>query len=463
MNNRLLAVIGIVVFWALGALQGQRIHHIREAETFYRWINSAATNERILGEDNEEFKDGALFEELVDATSEVLSGIGLEQKGDISKLSLLTESTEYDDLLFALTRSDTLKKQRETFFEYARNGELEYVPQGGYGVVNEDTEVPLFSMYFGFRKVAANFVWIQVDSFWHRGMTHRMIPLMKTCVTLDPQFIDAYLLGAWHLSYNITAKMDPTPMPQREWVDKWQACVGEKESYYYLAIDLLKRGILNNPRNYKLYFDLGFAVYKNKLEDYDNAVLYLAEAVRLPHEKWVPRQLYICLELTERYEEALNGWTQYLERYPEHEVAQRFIERNKGHIQEQLADAAKEQALATSDPAEAEKFMQIAEQHYVQARQIWTDLNEPYAEARIMRMDAIAFAEQGRYREAIAFLEKARMESNNLFWEASNLIIEYKQAKGIALTTSEKLALLREQDGETCPGMPTTMMGTETE
>ena len=36
---------------------------------------------------------------------------------------------------------------------------------------------------------------------------HRMLPLMKTCVTLDPGFVDAYLLGAWHMAYNATASM----------------------------------------------------------------------------------------------------------------------------------------------------------------------------------------------------------------------------------------------------------------
>ncbi|MBI2424810.1 MAG: tetratricopeptide repeat protein [Candidatus Hydrogenedentes bacterium] len=456
MNNRLIAIVCFVVLIALGSFQGRRLGHVREAEAFYRWMLAAATNERLLGDTHTEYKDGELYAEVLTASEAALKDLPADPAKSISKFSQLTENTAYDDVIFNLARGEELRAQREKFFELVPKRELEYARGIQYAdaLADDGTSVPLFSMYFGFRKVAANFVWIQVDRYWHQGMMHRMIPLMKTCVTLDPQFIDAYLLGAWHLAYNVTAKMNATPMPQRKWDEHWQACIGEKESFYYIAADFLKRGILNNPREYKLYFDLGFAVYKNKLEDYPNAVRYLAEATRLPHEKWVPRQLYICLELNKQYEEAKAGWTQFLERYPEHEVAKRFIPRNDGHIAEQKAEAAKAAALAATDPAEAEMHMQESEKYLAEARRIWKDLNEPFSDSRLMRLDAIAFAEQGRYREAIAYLEKARMESSGLFWEASELIIQYKHAAGIALSTSEKLAELRKQDGDRCEGQP---------
>ena len=121
-----------------------------------------------------------------------------------------------------------------------------------------------------------------MDRYWHKGMLYRMLPLMKTVVMLDPNFVDAYLVGSWHLAYNATAKMLDTPWPLREWDPELQACVGEKERYYHLAIQYLKDGIRKNPRDYRLYFDLGFCVYKEKMEDYENAVLYLSEAIRHP-------------------------------------------------------------------------------------------------------------------------------------------------------------------------------------
>ena len=130
-----------------------------------------------------------------------------------------------------------------------------------------------FSICFsGSEKSRRNLIWIEVDRFWHQGNMYRMITLMRTCVALDPHFIEAYLIGAWHLGYNATAKMQDTPWPRREWDDRYNVCLGEKERFYYYAIDFLKDGIRRNPRNYKLYFDLGFSLYKQKLEDYPNAV-----------------------------------------------------------------------------------------------------------------------------------------------------------------------------------------------
>ena len=209
---------------------------------------------------------------------------------------------------------------RKSCWTYARAQKLYYAKDIQYAQA-QASGVSIFNLFFGFRKVAANFVWIQVDRYWHMGLIYRMYPSMLTCVALDPNFVDAYLLGAWHMAYNHTAKMPDTPAPMKEWDENFGACVGQKERLYYIAIDFLKDGIRNNPRNYKLYFDLGFAIYKIKLKDYENAVRYLSEAIRQPHDRWVPRQLYICKEMNGQYEEAVAGWQDYMKRFPESQTA----------------------------------------------------------------------------------------------------------------------------------------------
>src|SRR5690606_233158 len=91
---------------------------------------------------------------------------------------------------------------------------------GLYGDINDpsqgNTVVSMANMFFGFRKMAANLLWLQVDKYWHAGMLYRMVPLMHATVALDPQFVDAFLLGAWHLAYNATAQMRDTPEPLKE-------------------------------------------------------------------------------------------------------------------------------------------------------------------------------------------------------------------------------------------------------
>ena len=75
---------------------------------------------------------------------------------------------------------------------------------------------------------------------------------------------------------------------------------------------------------------------------------YLSEAINLPHDRWVPRQLFQCQELNGQYEEALAGWADYVKRYPGSmtavEVAPRFILRNQGLLYEKKAEDLRNEA-----------------------------------------------------------------------------------------------------------------------
>lgn len=435
--NLSIALIFAVVI-AIASFQGSRVTQLRESEAFYRWVIAAATNERLFQDESEEYSDDELYRAFLDVAQ--------------ADVAALASDPENDWELWQLVTATEAGPVREQFLDYARSRDLRFATNIAYADALAG-EVGVFNMLFGFRKVAANFIWLQVDRYWHQGMMHRMIPLMWTCVKLDPNFIDAYLLGAWHLAYNVTAKMPTTPQSLREWNAEWQACVGEKEAFYFTAIDFLKDGIRHNPRNYKLYFDLGFGIYFQKLEDYDSSVKYLSEAVRQPHERWVPRMLYRSLELNGQYQEALMGWEAYQERFQETtDVPERSILRNRGLMEEHAGYDLLEAAAA--NPAEADGLRAEAAQHLSEARRIWEGMAEPYSDARLMIMDAHALAEEGRYLEAISFLDKARYEVGSLWNEASDLIIEYKQEGNIPLSISERKAVLRNLEGEDCRGKP---------
>ena len=93
------------------------------------------------------------------------------------------------------------------------------------------------------------------------------------------------------MAYNITAKLEATPEPEKKWSEKYKRRLGRKEEWYHIAADFLKDGIRKNPRNYKLYFELGYGIYDQKVRDYTNAVRYMDAALDHPHERWVPRML----------------------------------------------------------------------------------------------------------------------------------------------------------------------------
>jgi hypothetical protein len=456
------ATIAIVLafFLMLGSIQGRRLDRLFEAQAFLQWIAAAASNERLDSEGSQEYGDSALYETVAATSAPHLSGIlsGDESLEGRTALSVALEDSSNDALIYELAKGGELASERSQFLKKLRNGELQYTHDLSYAAVMAGLEgegqVNIFNLFFGFRKVAANFVWLQVDRYWHAGLLHRMIPLMKTCVLLDPNFVDAYLLGSWHLGYNVTASLEHTPYPLRTWSEKHEDCIGAKENYYYIAIDFLKDGIRNNPRNYKLYFDLGFGMYRDKLNDNENAVKYLRQAAKLPHERWVPRMYYKCLEDNGDYEKALEGWNINLERFPSHRVSLRSIERLNGLVKERESENAKDKAKATTDPLEREKLMSEYRAKAAEAREIWVAMAEPFSEARKHRLDAIEKAEKGLFLEAVSLLDKGRFESGSLFEEFSDMIIEFKQAGNLPLSLSESKLLIREKEGVGCIGMP---------
>ncbi len=462
-NTLFLLTLLLLACLALGTLQNRHLQHLRASEAFYRWILAAATNERLFSDQSEGFDDKNLFLAVAGATEALLpevdlAGSGADPNRSVSRLGLAAGELEHRSLLWNLARGPVLAPQRQQFLDDVRQRKLIFAKDIQYAEA-QASGVNVFNLFFGFRKVAATFVWIQVDRYWHQGMMYRMIPLMRTCVTLDPNFVDAYLLGAWHLAYNATAKMIDTPQALKTWHPKYQVCLGEKELYYYLAVDFLQDGIQKNPDNYKLYFDLGYAVYKNKLQDYANAIKYLTPATyKMYHDRWVPRQLFLCRELDGQYEKALEGWQQYIKEYPETqsalETAPRFIKRNKAFIQEKKMEALRAEANATADPVLAQAKREEAETHKQNAIRLWSELEEPFGEYRKSRLKAIDLAAEGRYLEAVGVLEKARWENPGSFDEASELMMKFKQQGGIPLSVSEKKALLRKEEGETCKGQP---------
>jgi len=513
----------LILTIAIGAVQGSRIDKMREAERFYRWIITYANQARLDRDQKKDVEesdgpkpmDRELLAKVEEVTEPLLpSPTQPLEKGDIdangkplSKLLLMVKENindpQKDALLYKLASGPELADQRNDFLQYSREKRIAAFGNS-LSTINildpSNGDVNIGMIFFGFRTMAANLVWLQVDKYWHQGMMFRMYPLMKTCVTLDPNFIDAFLLGAWHLAYNMTAGLPDTPEKLKEYDPVHKMRVGEKEQLYNYAIDFLKDGISKNPKNYKLYFDLGFATYETKLNDHANAVQYLSEAIRHRHDQWVPRMLYRSMQMNGQFEDALAGWEDYKAKFPESSkpVVARSIATNKALMHERdadisyaladqekaLADQAREEATkakaaadaarAAGNDAEAQKQDAAAaaatqkaaaadakvaaaraqgDALYAEARKTWDQLvaeegGEPFSFGRIARMDARKMIANGQYREAIGLLDYARFQSNAFWNEASDMIIEAKQKGGIPLNISERMELARREDAK---------------
>jgi outer membrane protein assembly factor BamD (BamD/ComL family) len=493
----LLAVaVGLV---ALGAVQGARLDRMREIERFYRWALTAATFS-TFGETLEHEKTGnvepmddelfadvvALAESSLPDSIEVGEG-DLDAKGQPRSKLARAARQGLDKDIYRVLASREGAPLAARFTEYLAEKRLvsvgtQFAASEMYQKGSQAEGVGITSLFFGFRKLAANFLWMQVDGAWHSGQMHRFLPMMRTTVALDPNFVDAYLLGAWHLAYNITARLSDTPEPQKVFNVKYKRRLGPKEEWYYVAADFLKDGIRKNPRDFRLYSDLGYAVYETKLRDHSNAVRYLKEARRYKHDQWVPRMLCLSLWRNGQYDEALEGWQEYLKQFPNSTQAARFIPINTAYLAEaksdQAAECAKaaraaaagftakaaeshskgdgataEKLLAQADDAEktAQQMDQMSADEWRKAKDIYTAIlskveNDVIASSRLLRRTALDLAREGRYTEAVGYLDVARNQYLEAFDEYSDMMIDLKLEGGLPLAVTEQYAIERRRE-----------------
>jgi hypothetical protein len=124
----------------------------------------------------------------------------------------------------------------------------------------------LKNLSLGYEPLLADIYWTRVVQYYGRrahkvGATYESLwPLLDITTTLDPQLMIAYRFGAVFLSE------EPPAGPGR--ADQ--------------AVDLVKRGIAENPDEWRLYQDLGF-LYSIHLKDYQKASEAYLEGSKNPH------------------------------------------------------------------------------------------------------------------------------------------------------------------------------------
>jgi len=154
----------------------------------------------------------------------------------------------------------------------------------------------------GFRGLAADLLWLNIEDYWHKGQWYRMLPLFEAVAWLQPAYILVWSVGAWHMSYNIAAEV-PTPQ--------------EKQYWYQQGIEFLKKGLSYpfNANKYDLYFELGWTYY-NKGKDYPNAVKYLEKAIKYPHPEVIDDALAHAYEKNGQIDKAIKHWEFIRDNYP---------------------------------------------------------------------------------------------------------------------------------------------------
>ena len=114
---------------------------------------------------------------------------------------------------------------------------------------------------FGFREFLAGILWVKADSFFDSGNYDAVLPIVRLCTILDPNDIDVFATGMWHIAYNFT---DDEQRSDRRYIAP--------------ALALGKEGAEENPNTYELYFENGWIWYHKIDDDYDRAVDWFKKA-----------------------------------------------------------------------------------------------------------------------------------------------------------------------------------------
>lgn len=125
----------------------------------------------------------------------------------------------------------------------------------------------------GFKGIAADILWVQIDELWHHGKWFEIIPLLRAITWMQPHFLEAWELGGWHLAYNLYAYAEGIP---------------GRERYIEEGIKFLKEGLAKNRNVFDLWFNLGWTYY-HKLKDYDEGIKYFRGATRYKHPSYIDR------------------------------------------------------------------------------------------------------------------------------------------------------------------------------
>lgn len=394
----LIPAICMVVALLLAVLVQSRGDYLTDRSLFYKWIAAVevAGIDEAVGENAsvEGVEEGGLYSRVVE------KGQALANKGGFGDFAELTDAAP--DRKWALLTSEEMDPLVSEFTSLLKKGEITSVALGGVKykeVMGSGTS--LTQMLLGFRNMAANLLWLKIDEFFHKGYINRMIPMIFTVVKLDPSFLEAYSLGAWHLAYNV-----PVALPDER--------KGETEVFIQQGVDLLKDGVKSNPHTYFLYFELGFSMYYVKIQDYEKAAIWLERAAEKHDRKdWVERMLYHAYERTGRFREANEGWTSYLERTPKDEVGERFKFRTAA-------------------------LMLESEGLYDRALEAWENFglefssSASFGEQRVLGIEGIRLEAEGKYLEAFEFWERCFMQ--------------YPQMLDIAIENRKRLAEIVEED-----------------
>lgn len=181
----------------------------------------------------------------------------------------------------------------------------------------------------GFRGLAANFLWMDVQRAWEMREWPRLRSLVEMVTTLQPRVPFFWTHGAWHLAWNASFDYERHFTGRGEDARRFMA-----KKWVDLGEELLQRGRVSLPESPQLLLKLGLLNWQRR-EDYLTAAEYYREASRLPKAPaYAFRFAGYGFEKAGKDEEAYEFLRKHWEAYPVKQEA--FYPRHWFYIEREL-------------------------------------------------------------------------------------------------------------------------------
>lgn len=197
-----------------------------------------------------------------------------------------------------------------------QNWEKSFSPGKGKLVSGAMSPDQMLFALTGFREMVAGILWVRADAFFDSGNYDAILPIIRLVTLLDPNEIDVYATGMWHIGYNFT---DEEQRSDRRYIPS--------------ALALGKEGCRNNPNTYEMFFETGWMWYHKVDDDYDNAVKWFEQARKRPD--MIPARKNLLSVAYQRAGRVEDGLKNYLGLYDE---ADKLMKKDKAFGNRQNRD-----------------------------------------------------------------------------------------------------------------------------
>jgi tetratricopeptide (TPR) repeat protein len=186
----------------------------------------------------------------------------------------------------------------------------------------------------GFKGIAADLLWLNIEDFWHKGQHYKMLPLFDAVSWLQPEYVTVWAVGGWHMAYNIFANVESGVRELEKQLDSLTGKLTETEKKKMLPVIRIAEEAKAIRENLKAYYTKGLTEkeqpemlakltgYEKKLEEYGEGNKEIVEIVKklveIPHQQilWYDRGISFLKKGVsynpEKYDLYFElGWTYY--------------------------------------------------------------------------------------------------------------------------------------------------------